>query len=511
MSQTTFDPIISSFGEPPSSRQNAPQWLKLYKPNPDMAFDIEMGRRASRNSGDTATDPINLDHDDPLRINKQPESATHFGGSAEHQFDHETLRRLDIPPPIQYYPGLQRELRPSAIFIYNRSIALLKTDQIIGHVIGLLRGTELTFQHLEWVDDFSCVLAFNSTPTCIQAFTNFLLHPDEVEGENGIPEAINFLSSDDYPSEIHAAAAEFLLTLRPAKPFANSLFDGQTKNKLLLPTHPEQMIPFVRFATVYDMKELGSRDRSLFYTINGFQAGKDGVQTVNSRFHHPSSLETSSKRKRSSLPYGKAPAGRWGHEELPDFLAPSPGSRRSIKSLKARQPRTKISQMKLITPASLDAELDRFMNKPLRSALEVLATSAGDKPNEKSEDEAGRAPKRQLSSRIGVELFTDKAEIGGGNLRDETFEETSRPESGVEAVLSWPTQETTENKESTEIPEPETREVLGEDEELVEDMVEVIDEETGKKTKRISYTQRPKLKSSSTLNRWGPLFRRLFK
>ncbi|KAI9628637.1 hypothetical protein KEM48_011593 [Puccinia striiformis f. sp. tritici PST-130] len=59
-------------------------------------------------------------------------------------------------------------------------------------------------------------------PDAIEAYTGLLVKPDEVEGDNGIPEAFDYLSTLDSSPEVYAAAYEFLCTNRPAKPFSRA-------------------------------------------------------------------------------------------------------------------------------------------------------------------------------------------------------------------------------------------------------------------------------------------------
>ncbi|KAA1135453.1 hypothetical protein PGTUg99_026171 [Puccinia graminis f. sp. tritici] len=391
---------------------------KLYKPSADLQFDLEMARRSSKINGDNQVNGTSEQSNPTETVKSEP---IEFGLISQHPgIDEEILEKLAIPPPLKYQLGLQRELRPRAIFIYNRSIALLKTDQIISHVLQLLAGRKAIFKHLEWVDDFSCVLEFASDTDAIEGFTGLLVRPDEVEGENGLPEAFAYLSSQESSDEVYAAAYEFVCTHRPAKPFPECLFEANPKNKFHRPTQPEQMIPFVRFATNADVKDSRARKQSMFYALNGVGAGQEGVLSEQAG-------SIGSRRKPSLV-----------RPLPPDILNASlPLAARLVKPLpktapKAKQPRPKVGV--------LDDELARFMSK----AIEVKPSI--DRPNRKREreeesieeekqGEAGAeleleakptpSRKRRMPSpsamKPSVELLPDRPGTCGGNLRDEVF------------------------------------------------------------------------------------------
>ncbi|POW18784.1 hypothetical protein PSHT_05385 [Puccinia striiformis] len=324
--------------------------------------------------------------------------------------------RAAIPPPLKYQIGFERELRPSAIFIYNRSIALLKTNQIISHILHLLAGRKTVFKHLEWIDDFSCVLAFGSGPDAIEAYTGLLVKPDEVEGDNGIPEAFDYLSTLDSSPEVYAAAYEFLCTNRPAKPFSESLFEANPKNKFNVPKRPEQLIPFIRFATTSDVKNSRARTESMFYALNGLGAGQEDVSSVTTG-------KISKKQQRTKTSHGRRIS--------------TPSSQTSPKSA------AKAKRSARPSIGILDDELARFMTKSIeikpssdrtprkreRDGEENDEEDDGqqEQENEQREVEDQLKPnrKRRMPSpsaiKPSVELLPDRPETCGGNLRDEMF------------------------------------------------------------------------------------------
>ncbi|KAI9628712.1 hypothetical protein KEM48_011393 [Puccinia striiformis f. sp. tritici PST-130] len=373
-----------SFRDFPASRNEGIR-RKLYKPSYDLQFDLEMARRTSETENDnhqshenTETEPIKSE---PIE----------FGLTNPHPgIDEETLEQLSIPPPLKYQIGFERELRPSAIFIYNRSIALLKTNQIISHILHLLAGRKTVFKHLEWIDDFSCVLAFGSGPDAIEAYTGLLVKPDEVEGDNGIPEAFDYLSTLDSSPEVYAAAYEFLCTNRPAKPFSESLFEANPKNKFNVPKRPEQLIPFIRFATTSDVKNSRARTESMFYALNGLGA-VDQLRPVKPL------PKSAAKAKRSARP---------SIGILDDELA-----RFMTKSI------------------AVKPSIDRTPRKRERDEEENDEEDDGqqEQENEQQEVEDQLKPnrKRRMPSpsaiKPSVELLPDRPETCGGNLRDEIF------------------------------------------------------------------------------------------
>ncbi|KNE92235.1 hypothetical protein PSTG_14329 [Puccinia striiformis f. sp. tritici PST-78] len=277
--------------------------------------------------------------------------------------------RAAIPPPLKYQIGFERELRPSAIFIYNRSIALLKTNQIISHILHLLAGRKTVFKHLEWIDDFSCVLAFGSGPDAIEAYTGLLVKPDEVEGDNGIPEAFDYLSTLDSSPEVYAAAYEFLCTNRPAKPFSESLFEANPKNKFNVPKRPEQLIPFIRFATTSDVKNSRARTESMFYALNGLGAGQEDVSSVTT-----GKISKKQQRTKTSL-------GRRMYPDPPDPISTQPVDQlRPVKPLPKSAAKAKRSARPSI--GILDDELARFMTKSI-----AVKPSSDRTPRKRERDE----------------------------------------------------------------------------------------------------------------------------
>ncbi|KAH9471590.1 hypothetical protein Pst134EA_005483 [Puccinia striiformis f. sp. tritici] len=413
-----------SFRDFPANRNEGIR-RKLYKPSYDLQFDLEMARRTSGTENDnhqshenTETEPIKSE---PIE----------FGLTNPHPgIDEETLEQLSIPPPLKYQIGFERELRPSAIFIYNRSIALLKTNQIISHILHLLAGRKTVFKHLEWIDDFSCVLAFGSGPDAIEAYTGLLVKPDEVEGDNGIPEAFDYLSTLDSSPEVYAAAYEFLCTNRPAKPFSESLFEANPKNKFNVPKRPEQLIPFIRFATTSDVKNSRARTESMFYALNGLGAGQEDVSSVTTG-------KIAKKQQRT-----KTSHGRRMYPDPPDPISTQPVDQlRPVKPLPKSAAKAKRSARPSI--GILDDELARFMTKSIavkpssdrtprkreRDEEENDEEDDGqqEQENEQREVEDQLKPnrKRRMPSpsaiKPSVELLPDRPETCGGNLRDEIF------------------------------------------------------------------------------------------
>ncbi|KNZ56793.1 uncharacterized protein VP01_2316g2 [Puccinia sorghi] len=333
--------------------------------------------------------------------------------------------RAAVPPALQYQPGLERDLRPNAIFIYNRSIALLKTDQIISHVLQLLVGRKATtFRHLEWVNDFSCVLAFASGTDAIEAYTALLVRPDEMEGENGLPEAFAYLAAEDSSVEVHTAAYEFVCTHRPSKPFSESLFEANPKNKFHSPTRPEQLIPFIRFATNADVKDSHARKQSMFYALNGDGAGQEGVMSEHAGSIYPT---------RGHKPVSPHP-----------LSGPAVNHARSVKPLPKSKQKTQRSRP--TTLGMMDDELARFMAKTIevkpstdrpnrkREREEQAIDAETEQQGEEGEEETAqiengsspsrkrRMPSSPSAAKPSVELLPDRPETRGGNLRDEIFE-----------------------------------------------------------------------------------------
>ncbi|PLW06385.1 hypothetical protein PCANC_26864 [Puccinia coronata f. sp. avenae] len=406
-----------SFRDFPASR-NGHVRRKLYMPNHDVQFDLEMARRTSK-----ATE-----NKSPAEDSEQSHSteavkseSIEFGLISQHPaIDEETLEKLPIPPPLNYQLGLERELRPNAIFIHNRSIALLKTGQIISHVLQLLDGRNTTFKHLEWVDDFSCVLVFASGTDAIEAFTGLLVRPDEVEGENGLPEAFAYLSSEESSVDVYTAAYEFVCTHRPAKPFSESLFEANPKNNFHRPTQPEQFIPFVRFATSSDVKNSQARKRSMFYALHGDGAGQEGVLSARADPIFPTP-----KRQ------NKAPLAQDHSLDSSDPpLAARVENLRPVRSLPRSKP--KVNRARPVTLGKMDDELARFTTKTIDVKPSTDRTSRKRERDEQiidaeeqeatTEVETTPSRKRRMPSpsviKPLVELLPDRPKTGGGNLRD---------------------------------------------------------------------------------------------
>lgn len=397
-----------------------------------------------------------------------------------------------LPPSPEYYPGFERELRSNAIYFYNRSVGLLKTDQIISHVIQTVNTRDLNFEHLEWIDDFSCVLAFADQSAAIGALTTLLLNPDEIEGENGLAEAIDYLSSTAPvpPSgDVLAAAAEFVFTLRPSKPLASTLFDNGQPNALLHPTRPEMLVPFVRFASTFDVKRRNAKDHSLFYTLNGQRAGRDRVQAG-----HAPSLPRSSKRRRNMDSAGGSvdQSHRWSHAEHDE--EPSLHSRLMARLPASRRGDGPDRRRAVAMAADLDDELDRFMSRGSTSG--IAGEELGRPAEDGSEDEYApeyRPMKRHEPEEVEQfakeDLFPrSRLGVGGGNLDLFPLEshEIKQPQSPSEDPLrTWIVQSDARDEGHEE-------EELGPDEELVDEYVEMIDEETGKKIKRLTQSRRRK-------------------
>jgi len=397
-------------------------------PSHDVQFDFQM---ANRTSSTTEDKPAGEDSELPHSTEAVKTEAIEFGLiSQPPAIDQETLDQLSVPPPLQYQPGLERDLRPDAIFIYNRSIALLKTDQIISHVLQLLVGRKPTsFRHLEWVNDFSCVLAFASGTDAIEAYTTLLVRPDEVEGENGLPEAFAYLAAEDSSVEVHTAAYEFVCTHRPSKPFSEGLFEANPKNKFHRPTRPEQLIPFIRFATNADVKDSHARKQSMFYALNGDGAGQEGVLSQRAGAIYP----TRKPRHQPAPPY--------------TLSGPPMNHTRPVKPLpKSKQ---KAQRPRPTTLGMMDDELARFMAKTIEvkpstdrpnrkrereeQAIEAETEPQGEEGGEEEEraqqvenlpspSRKRRMPSSPSVAKPSVELLPDRPETRGGNLRDEIFE-----------------------------------------------------------------------------------------
>ncbi|EGG07006.1 uncharacterized protein MELLADRAFT_86141 [Melampsora larici-populina 98AG31] len=499
------DSILSFRDMPPHRSEVNPQASSasrlLYKPSYDLQFDLEMAQRRSEKEprqDELPHPPLSYDDEgqegDDTSNGLEP-NGVEFGSKLETEnvFDEETLNSLLLPPSPEYTPGLERELRPNAIFLYNRSVGLLKTEQIISHIIQMVKTRELNFEHLEWIDDFSCVLAFKDKSAAIEAFTTLLLKPDEVEGENGLAEAIDFLSC--VPSrptqDVLAAAADFVFALRPSKPLASSLFETNKPNPLLQPTRPEQLVPFIRFATSLDVKRVRARDHSLFYVLHGDRAGRDGVSTQKAS----SSFHQSSKRRRVDNPSSRRPGPddeTWSRNRP---IARLPSDRRDGRS----------RHRGAATAADLDDELDRFMCQASTSNDQDGINDHDDgRPGSDDEDSHQRRSKRHEPEREQFskeDLFPrSRLGAGGGNLNDEVSEDKERqrtpPEDGLRTWIVQADGQTNEEE-------------LGEDEELVDEYVEMIDEETGKKIKRLTQSRRRKSRSSGNKGR-GSSFGRLF-
>lgn len=467
-------------------------------PSSDLQFDLEMARRSSTNhpESESARDE-NGEQAKKLVV----EFGVHTDDTPE--LDEDILEQLAIPPPLPYQSGLERELRSNAIFMYNRSIALLTTEQIISHALKLLGHQGSTFTHLEWIDDFSCILAFRSNKAAIEALTSLLMKPDELEGENGLPEAFAYLISEESADEVLTAAYEFISTPRPAKPFPSNLFDENPKNKLHRPTKPEQLIPFIRFATTFDVKDSSSRHRSLFYALHGAQAGQEGVLAKRA-----ASLSSSSRRAPIS---SKGSPNRRSHLDRLDQA--SSGSLRPIKRLPSR-----ITSMQSSISAALDDELDQFMkNGDLTSSQDLGSGSVNSKRNRgqmsTDQHEDGRQ-KRRISAPIPtrvnkptIELLPDRPGTRGGNLRDELFHSDTLITNfeGIEPRIypyqpSFKVEEESRNGADSKEPSPtEDDEVDGLQDE----------QESSKPSNADSRSSNSKQSIPQDKTRWGPLFSRL--
>lgn len=403
-----------------------------------------------------------------------------------------------LPPSPEYYPGLERELRPSAIYLYNRSVGLLKTEQIITHVLQTIKIREPKFEHLEWIDDFSCVLAFADKPAAIEAFGSLLLKPDEVEGENGVAEAIDFLSlsTPTPPSrDVLAAAADFVFALRPSKALASGLFATSQPNPLLHPDRPEKLVPFIRFATSFDVKRRNAKDHSLFYVLHGARAGRDGVQA-----DRAAALTQPSKRRRGTGQTSSGLAdlpGRWPQADQssspPRQLSRLPSGRRTARN----------GRSQAATAADLDDELDRFMSRGSKSANpdgaddDASEDLADNRPSKRQERDPDSEPE-QFNEK---DLFP-RSRLGasGGNLDKPVELFTSTDGEAVhrhrspseDGLRTWIVQSDQHAND----------EELGEDEELVDEYVEMIDEETGQKIQRLIQSRRRKSRPRGLESSW---------
>ncbi|OAV92634.1 hypothetical protein PTTG_05000 [Puccinia triticina 1-1 BBBD Race 1] len=512
---------------------------KLYKPASDLQFDLEMARRASKITGDKPVDEAS----DQLRPAEAVKSELiEFGLSSQQPaIDEQTLEQLSIPPPLKYRLSLERELRSDAIFIYNRSIALLKTEQIISHVLQLLTGRKTTFNHLEWVDDFSCVLAFASEADAIEAFTGLLVRPDEVEGENGLPEAFAYLSSRDSTPEVYAAAYEFVCAHRPAKPFSERLFEANRKNNFFHPTQPAQLIPFVRFATSTDVKDSRARKQSMFYALNGAGAGQEGVLAESAG----PIFSATNQRRNPSLSQRASP-------NLPnifDHLPAHPVTHQLPKNpLPKRASKPKVTKARPAKLGELDDELARFMTKTIEVKPSVDRTNRKREREEEPMEEEGQqeseaegegdakpdpSPKRRMLSpsaiKPSVELLPDRPETCGGNLRDEIFEAEQlitdfqdvkpKPEVKNEAGLGANKQvqplqsediSTTDDAQASFARPLQNAEAGDQDQNMtdVENPSQLIQDPTLPTSDIPPRVPKPEPKTRG--GRWGPLFSRLF-
>ncbi|KAG0144805.1 hypothetical protein CROQUDRAFT_659480 [Cronartium quercuum f. sp. fusiforme G11] len=515
---------VLSFRDIPPHRSHAripveePPTRLLYKPNHDLQFDLEMAQRRGdkESKPQSAQDPLPYgDEGSETKADDQETIPTglEFGSKleSEHPFDEETLNSLLLPPSPEYYPGFERELRPNAIYLYNRSVGLLKTEQIISHVLQTVSVRDLEFEHLEWIDDFSCVLAFASKSAAIDAFSALLLKPDEVEGENGLSEAIDFLSlsTPTPPSQdVLVAAADFIFTLRPSKPLASNLFATSQPNAILHPDRPEKLVPFIRFATAFDIKRRNAKDHSLFYVLHGARAGRDGVHA--DRAKPPP--QPAKRRRVSNNSSGLADLpGRWSHADPSDIPASHSRQISRLPSGRGSGGNHRRSGM-LPTSADLDDELDRFMARGATSA-NPDETAAEDGEEQRLAD--NRPSKRHERARdldseperFNEEDLFPRSRLGGGNLDDriELFaapdsQRQYRPRSPSEDGLrTWIVQSDQQANE----------EELGEDEELVDEYVEMIDEETGQKIKRLIQSRRRKSRLPALKSGWGSSHGRL--
>lgn len=114
------------------------------------------------------------------------------GPGASHA-DRASSGRTAVPPMPKLYRGFVRDLRPQAIFLTSKLFGLLPTGSILRWASTHLQSAGIRSEGLEWISDWSLVLVFPSQQTAVRAFERLLLHPDEIEGENGVPEAFDYL------------------------------------------------------------------------------------------------------------------------------------------------------------------------------------------------------------------------------------------------------------------------------------------------------------------------------
>lgn len=149
-----------------------------------------------------------------------------------------------MPPLPQLYRGFARDLRPSAIFLTSRLFGLLPTNSILRWASSHLQSSGIRSEGLEWISDWSLVLVFSSQDVAMRAFEKLLLHPDEIEGENGVPEAFQYLSEQSplplagLPADDRLPCSQWTPTppTTSSKPPASSSSRTDPPNPCLLPS-----------------------------------------------------------------------------------------------------------------------------------------------------------------------------------------------------------------------------------------------------------------------------------